>query len=136
MYTMSITLMKKNVEEFLKGQYGNRVDHPQPLLRTDTNALHAQREEVKKKITYHKKMGWIQLLLGLVLGVGNFLSFHETSDYKYVFVAATGLIMITIGVCFFIQIAELRQKILILDTLLLLNEKEPSSDSSVHIDYI
>lgn len=133
---MSITLMKKNVEEFLKGQYGNRVDHPQPLLRTDTNALHAQREEVKKQANYMKKIGWIHLLVGLAFVARNLVSFHESSDLMYSFVAAIGLVQLAIGVYFLIQMGELRRKILILDTLLLLNEKEPSSDSSVHIDYI
>ncbi|MBL7850856.1 MAG: hypothetical protein JNN04_08145 [Cyclobacteriaceae bacterium] len=117
--------MKKRLIHFLIEQYGQRVDFPQPFVNTDNAAIENQLTLVNRRMAKGKRVVIFWVLLGvlwIILGAATTTTepWMATNWFK----AGLGIFYIASALFLLNQVADLRRKKLILETILFVNKAE------------
>ncbi len=111
--------MKEQLIVFLTEKYGNRIDHPQPLIDTDSASIQQQLKLVDKRIGRVQAGGYFWAgfgILWLVLGVYTLV--EKSVDFINGFYVGLGVFYIASGFTYLIQATGLKRKKVILETIL------------------
>ena len=114
--------MSEKLIDFLKEKYGNRIDHPQPIINTDNVTIQSQLDLVDKKISNTKNIGILWTLLGttwLILSIYSLVT--KTLDAINILKVGLGIAYILFGFIYLYQGSELKRKKIILETILFIN---------------
>ena len=114
--------MNKGIIEFLIKQYGHRVDFPQPIVNTDNDSIQNQLTLVDKRIKRAKKVGLLWTIIGVLWTIMSAVTIAtETLNAIKIFNAGLGVFYIVSGLVLLNQVADLRKKKVILETILYVN---------------
>ena len=115
--------MNNGIIDFLINKYGHRVDFPQPIVSTDNETIQNQLTLVDKRINKAKKIGLLWTLVGVIWTIMSAVTIAtETLDAISIFKVGLGIFYITSGLFLLNQVAELRKKKIILETILFINK--------------
>ena len=110
---------------FLTEQYGNRIEHPYPLIATDPDTLRLQLDLVGQQLRSTRRLSMIWFALGLGFSLLNLTTLiSEPFDLAKAVMVLLGVVLTVIGFMMQRQVSVLVKKKTILETLLFLHENE------------
>jgi len=114
--------MKNIIIDFLKKQYGQRLDYPQPMIVLDVNTLGRQLMLLQKNIVRTKFAGLNWLVVGILQLILSALGFYVKADVTSMSQLVIGLVFTVSGVWYVFRHGELKRKKAVLETMAYVNQ--------------
>lgn len=128
--------MSDQLIDFLKVKYGNRIDHPQPIINSDNGTIQKQLDLVDKKISNTKNIGILWTIIGTAwLTLSIYSLVIKTIDAVNILKVGLGITWILSGLIYLYQSSELKRKKIILETILFIN-KSKQADNKINSELL
>ncbi len=115
--------MTEKIIDFLREKYGNRIDHPQPIINTDNQTIQNQLNLVDKRISNTRNIGILWTILGAAWLILSILSLvTKTIDAINILKLGLGISYVLFGFVYLYKGSELKRKKIILETILFINK--------------